>query len=248
MSKSKYAIEPLETAKSKIPQKCCAKDGTLPKFPFSMIISGRSGSGKTVALLNILTKKQMYGNYFHYILVFSPTAGETDDTYDKLKIPKENFVKNFDPEILERLIESRKELIKAKGIEWVAKHSRVLIILDDIIANRQFLHSSEALTLFSLLRHYLCSVIILIQSYTKIPRALRIQANATIIFPSQRNEIEVVKDELCPCSMSKKEFQGVIEHCTEGKHDFMYFNQHADKDKVIRKNLDEIINLDDFKK
>jgi hypothetical protein len=190
----------------------------------------------------------MYGNYFHYILVFSPTAGSEDDTYDALKIPQENFVKEFDPYILEMLIESRKEMIKAKGIEYVAKRSRVLIIFDDIIANRQFLHSSEALTLFSLLRHYLCSVIILIQSYTKIPRALRIQANATILFPSQRNEIEILKDELCPCSLNKKEFQKVIEHATADKHSFLYINNHSEKGKNIRKNLDQIINLDDFKK
>jgi hypothetical protein len=213
-----------------------------------MVVTGRSGCGKTTALLNILTKKNMYGGYFNYTIVFSPTAGEFDDTYQALKLPEENFIKDFDPEMLHKLIESRKKLIKEKGIDWVAKHSRVLIILDDVIANRQFLHSSEALVLFSLLRHYLCSVILLIQSYTKVPRALRIQANATIIFPSQRNEIEVVKDELCPCCLSKKEFQKVIEHCTAGKHDFMYFNQHAERDKVIRKNLDEVINLEDFKK
>lgn len=242
-----YKIEPLETSKSRIPQRACSKNGTLPKFPFSMIISGRSGSGKTVCLLNILTKKQMYGNYFHYILVFSPTAGSEDDTYDALKIPKENFIKNFDPMILERLIESRKSLIKKKGIEWVSRHSRVLIILDDIISNRQFLHSSEALTLFSLLRHYLCSVIILIQSYTKVPRALRIQANSTILFPAQRNEVEIMKDELCPVCLTKKEFQRVIEHCTQGQHDFMYINNHAKQGERIRKNLDSVIKLDDYK-
>ena len=46
------------------------------------------------------------------------------------------------------------------------------MILDDIIADRSFLMSSEALKMFSLLRHYHVSIITLIQSYNKIPRAL----------------------------------------------------------------------------
>jgi len=242
-----YKIKPIETEKSGIPQRACAKKQIMPKFPFSMIISGRSGCGKTCCLLNILTNKKLYGGYYHYTIVFSPTAGEYDDSYKCLKLPPENFIKEFSPESLNQIIESRKKLIKDKGIEWVAKNSRVLLILDDVIANRSFLASPEALVLFSLLRHYLCSVIILIQSYTKVPRAMRIQANATIIFPSQRNEVEIIKDEITPTNLTKKEFEKVIEHCCSDKHSFMYINSHAERGKQIRKNLDEIINLNDYK-
>lgn len=247
-SNNDYKIEPIDTEKSEIPQKACAKRHVLPPFPFSMIISGRSGSGKTVALMNILTKKSMYGKYFHYILVFSPTAGKYDDTYKVLGLPKENFIHDLTPESLNDIIEARKKLIDDKGIKWVARNRRVCIILDDIIANRNFLHSPEALVMFSLLRHYLCSVIILIQSYTKVPRALRIQANATIIFPSQRNEVEIIKDELTPPGLSKKEFEKVISHCCEDRHSFFYVNQKAPPNERIRKNLTEVINLADYKK
>ena len=47
------AIEAIDTAKSKIPQRGIAKSGVLPKFPFSLMLSGSSGSGKTNTLLNI---------------------------------------------------------------------------------------------------------------------------------------------------------------------------------------------------
>ena len=158
---SKYKIEVMETAKSKIPLRKVMKDGTLPRFPFSILISGRSGSGKTNLLLNMLTRKEFYKNYFHYTVVFSPTASMGDDMYDVLQLPEENIKNYFTQEDLESIIEVRKSLIQEKGIEWVATNSRMLIILDDIIASRNFLMSPASLKMFALLRHYLCSVIVL---------------------------------------------------------------------------------------
>ena len=244
---SKYKIKAIETAKSKIPLRKAMKDGIIPRFPFSMLISGRSGSGKTCVLMNLLTRKEMYGNYFHYTMVFSPTAGAGDDTYDVLKLPKENFKSDFTEDDLEQIITSRKELIADKGIEWVSKNCRLLIIMDDIIANQSFLNSPSALKAFALLRHYLCSIIVLTQSYKKIPRSLRLNVNGTIIFPSTQSEIEILLDEITPAGIKKREFQKVIDYATDGPYDFLYINNHADRDKRIRKNIDEVINLNDFK-
>ena len=248
MSNSKYAIQAITTDKSKIPLRACQKEGIVPKAPFSLMISGRSGSGKTNVLINILTNKDLLKDYFHYIVVFSPTAGKYDDSYKSLGLPSESFKNDFSADDLNTLIENRKALIDKKGIEWVVKHSRVLLIMDDVIANRDFLNSPEALKMFALLRHYQCSIIVLMQSYTKLPRALRINANATIIFPSTQSEVEVLLDEITPAGISKKEFQKVIEYATEGKHDFLYINRHAERGQQIRKNLDEVIDINLFKK
>ena len=241
-----YSIKAVETDKNKIPLRACMKNGLLPRFPFSMMISGRSGSGKTNLLMNLLTRKEFLQNYFHFIIVYSPTAGEYDDSYKSLGLPRENFKNDFSEEDLERLIQSRKDLIKKNGIENVAKNSRVLIILDDVIANRDFLNSPQALKMFALLRHYLVSVIVLMQTYNKLPKALRNNANAIMIFPANRSELEVLKDELCPPSLNKKQFERVISDATSDKYNFLYINNHADPSKKLRKNLDEIINLDNY--
>jgi hypothetical protein len=238
---SKFKIEAIETAKNKTPLKAVMKSGILPKFPFSMMISGRSGSGKTNLLMNLLSRKEFLKGYFHYIIVYSPTAGTYDDSYNVLNLPPENFKSDFSEQDLENLIQSRKDLIDKKGIEWVTKNSRVLIILDDVIANRDFLNSPQALKMFALLRHYQVAIIVLMQSYNKLPRALRINANAVAVFPSSQSEVEVLLDEITPAGLKKKEFQKVIEYCTDGRYDFLYINNHADPGKRVRKNLDEII-------
>jgi hypothetical protein len=243
---SNYKIEPMPTDKSKIPQIKASNDQILPRFPFSLLISGRSGGGKTNLMINLLSKENMYKGFFHQIIVFSPTAGEFDDSYKNLKIPKENFIADFSGDTLNHIIELRKKQIKAKGIEHIAKTSRMLIILDDVIANRSFLESPEALKMFALLRHYLVSVIIMIQSYTKCPRALRLNCNGVMVFPALSSEVEILKEEIRPPGISKKDFQKLIEYCTSGKYDFLYINNHADPDKRIRKNLDEIIDIKKF--
>jgi chloramphenicol 3-O-phosphotransferase len=240
-SSGKYKITPIDTDKNEIPQRKCAKDGVMPRYPFSMMLSGSSGSGKTVLAMNILTKKELYGKYFHYIIVFSPTAGDFDDTYKCLGLPEENFISKFDGAMLDKIIECRKKLISEHGIPWVAKNSRMLIIMDDCIADRQFLESPDALKMFALLRHYLVSVIVMIQSYRKLPKALRLNCNAVAVFPALRAEIDVIKEECCPANYSKKEFEGVLQYCMSDKHSFFYINRHAESDKRIRKNLDEII-------
>ena len=242
----KYKIVPLETSKSNIPQKKASKDQVLPKFPFSWVLSGRSGSGKTQLLLNVLTRKELLGDYFHLILVFSPTAGMLDDTYAALKLPKENFLNEFDKSILDSILTNRKDLIEKKGIEWVAKNSRVCLIFDDMIAEN-IMKTPEMLKMFALLRHFLCSVVIASQSFKKIPRSIRINSNFVSIFPSLESEIQVMLDEICPSGINKKEFRQIIDRCTEGRYDFMGIQNHADPGKRIRKNLNEIINLDEFK-
>lgn len=243
-----YSIDVIETLKSKIPQRRAAKDQIMPRYPFSMMITGSSGSGKTNLMINILTKMNLYGKYFHRIIVFSPTTGSTDDMYKQLKLPKENFVSAMTPAHLEAIIQRRKTQIEEKGIEWVAKNDRMIIILDDVIAERNFLESPEALKMFALLRHYLVAVIVMVQSYNKLPRALRNNANAVMVFPSLQSEIQVLKDEITPPDITKKDFERVIEYATQGRYDFLYINRHAEPGRRVRKNLDEVLDLTRWKK
>lgn len=239
-------IDKIETAKNNIPQRAHMKDNTILAFPFSLLFSGRSGSGKTNLLINMLTKDSFYGNYFHYILVFSPNA-KIDDLYKSLKIPDENLRTRFSPEDLEHILKVRKTQIEKEGIDAVAKGSRLLIIIDDGIADQQFFKSKESIEIFIMLRHYLCSIMILTQKYNKIPPVQRDNANGIIIFPSNRHEVELIKDELCPTFLDKKQFAKIVDYATDEKYSFLFINNKADNKNRYRKNFDEIIDLDKYK-
>jgi Ni2+-binding GTPase involved in maturation of urease and hydrogenase len=52
-----------------------APHDALPKHEFSMGLIAPKGSGKTTVLCNLL---KFYKNYFHSILVFSPTVASDD--------------------------------------------------------------------------------------------------------------------------------------------------------------------------
>jgi len=232
-----YDIQPLETEKKHVPLRASMKSGVIEKYPCSTIISGRSGSGKTCLVTNLLSRKEFYGGYYHQIVLISPTAGTLDDAYQGLKIPKENIFNEFSPETLEQILAGRKMEIEQHGIKYVCQNSRVLIILDDIIASQEFLRSKVSLVLFAMLRHYLCSVMVLTQSYNKIPRPLRLQANGVYVFPASRSEINVVLDEITPADKTKKEFEQILIKATSEPHSFLHINNTAEKGKKVRKNM-----------
>lgn len=131
--------------------------------------------------------------------------------YKALKIPGE-LHKGHEIGVHNQPDRQAQDLIEAKGIEWVSKNERTCIILDDIIAERSFLESPDALKMFSMLRHYLCSIIVLVQSYNKLPRALRLQSRAVMVFPAQQSGVEILLDEITPSGITKRDFEGVIEY------------------------------------
>ena len=184
-----------------------------------MIITGASGSGKTQLALNLLTRRELLGDFYNEILLFAPTAA-LDDTYKHLD---HHSFDSFSAADLEGIIATRKAQIKKDGIAKVGRESRMLLILDDCIAERSFLESKEATKMFALLRHYLCSVIIMTQSYNQIPRRLRVNANSIAVFPGSRTKEDVITDEFCPSGWTKAQFRKAL---PSKKYDFLYINRH----------------------
>ncbi len=115
------------------------------------------------------------------------------------------------------------------------------MICDDIIAEQKFLKSPAMIRLAAMGRHYLVSTFVSTQSYTKIPRPVRLQARSLILFPSSQDEVELVVNDHCPPHVSKKDFRQLVEYATRDKHDFLYINADAEPSKRFRKRFSEYL-------
>ena len=239
-------IKPVKgNGKDKIPQRPNMEANIIPKYPCSHLLVGKSGSGKTTLLYRLLTDKQFYGGYFKHILYFSPT-GNVDDIVKKLRLKKDDIYEDFTEDDVQRVIDFMDNKIKKEGLTRVAQTHRVAIVFDDIISRPRFLRSKQMLRLVSACRHSLISVFLLTQSFTKIPRALRLNANAIYLFPSSNSEVKILVDEFCPPNYSEKNFRKLVKHATSKPYDFLFINNFCkDYHEKYRKNLDTILLIKD---
>jgi len=232
------SIKPLKTSKDKIPQRTLQEMNIIPRHPSSVLFNGCSGSGKTVLLLNLLTRPEFLKDYFHEIHLFSPTGG-TDDLFEHLKIPKKNIHTTMRPKDLQKILDKREEQIDKRGIDKV---KRVLLIFEDVQSSKVFMKSKPFLSAFIANRHFGVSSWLCGQSFTKTPRACRLQANNIFYFRGSGSEMKLIMDEFCPAGYSKKEFADIIDDATKDPYSFMHINMRV-RDTRYRKNLDEIIDL-----
>jgi hypothetical protein len=112
-------IKPLPTKATKISSPPLMEEVDL-KHPFSLAVYGMTGSGKTVAVLNLLTNPQMYGEYFDEVYLFSAT-GKSDDSFDALELPKGNVYTDKMISQLHKIIERQKKAVERKGIDKAKK-------------------------------------------------------------------------------------------------------------------------------
>jgi hypothetical protein len=237
-------IKPLKTEKSELPQTQAMEAEVINKFPSLTLCIGRSGSGKSNVVGNMLTKKYFLKDFFDEIYLFSPTA-KSDDLVKHLKLKEEFIIEKLDEEAitkLNKIVDDNTEKIKKNGIKATAKNSKILIICDDCISEKVFIKSNILSRLATAGRHALISTIICSQSYTKVPRVIRLQCQGLIVFPSSNDEIELLCEDLCPPGISKRDFLELIKFATAERYSFLFVNHHCkDQKDKFRKKFNEII-------
>lgn len=161
------------------------------------------------------------------------------------KIPEESFYEEYDTSTLQEIMDEQMVVVKALKKYGKSKHmaNRILFIFDDLVGSTLF--SNHRGNPFKKLntnhRHYSASILEVSQAYKELPKTVRTNFSALIIFeiPNEK-EIEVIYDEN-PMYMKKRNWMELYEHAVDGDHDFLYINYQKPKRLRMMKNFRYIL-------
>jgi GTPase SAR1 family protein len=168
----------------------------LPQPPFSLLLVGNKGSGKSNLILNLVYKskpKKLYRNFFDKVYVFSPTW-KLDPKMARTKVPDDQIFEDTDSyrQIIEEIIGIQGDAIEEDGKE---NADHILMIFSDVAGCKNVFTQGKGIMnkLAFNLRHYKISLIIDTQSLRQINSAFRNNLSAIILFSGITNRLELQK-------------------------------------------------------
>jgi len=191
----------------------------LPTVPFNLIMTGKSLSGKTNFIKNLVTRKDMFSKIFRkkYIYVFTQSYSNTLFSIKGINIFHDTHtVSGLD--IIQTLMDAQKQT-KEQG----KKPKQILIILDDFINHPSLQKRVGFLTkLFSMGRNFNISVILSSQSWMLIPSTTRRMALYSMVWKlTNKKEFNAYIEEMNG-RMEEEDFAKLLRDVTEEPYQFLY--------------------------
>jgi len=118
----KYEVKCLSNNKECIDQPRASSIDLIPKLPTGMLVIGKTGSGKTMAVLNMLSNEHLLGNYFDFTYLFVGIKPDPE-MIKVLNVLKQNIKKDFTEEEVENLMSKMERTVEKCGME---KHQMYL--------------------------------------------------------------------------------------------------------------------------
>lgn len=163
------------------------------------------------------------------------------------KIPEGNFYHVYSEEDLEKILTQQKKIIDALKKHNQPKYlaDRILLIFDDLVGSSLFSNAKDNLFkgFNTRHRHYSASVIMVSQGYKEIPKTVRTNWTAVILFEIANDKEVLVIYEENTMGLPKSTWLEMFKHCIKEPYGFMYMN--AKKPKALRcmKNFDKYMSF-----
>jgi hypothetical protein len=196
------------------------------------MICAASFSGKSILIQNLIL--DVYRGCFSRIYIFSPTVHldtvwrPVKDYITKELRPKDDenmYFDDCDPEDLEKIIERQKKVIQYLKDKNEKTLLSILIVLDDLSENKEFLRGNRVLqALYTKGRHLSISTVISIQNYRSVAPVIRKNLTFLIVFKLRnQSDLDSILEEFSNIT-NKKQLQKIYELATEEKYSFLYIN------------------------
>ena len=229
--------------------------GYMACLPARILLNAPSGTGKTVALTNLVL--DIYKGCFEKIYIFSPTIFIDDNwTVVNKYIDKEMDIKHtdedpiyfdtFEEKDLKNVIDTQEGIIKYMKEKDYKHLYNICIIIDDWADNEKVVRKNkELIKLFTKGRHWYISTFITSQSYTQISPVVRKNATQLFIFRLRnQTDLDAILEELSGL-YDKKTLDKIYRVATNDRHGFLYIDlTESDKKKMFYKNLKERIQVE----
>lgn len=216
---SRLEVKEVETSKSKIRQPPDAEHENIPALGSGSIVCGRTGSGKSVLLSNLL---QRYKGYVKRYVLISPTA-KIDDIAKSFNVKAEDRIEDLKEAVdfLQALMDEQAGKLEKRDNDKV---DQIIVILDDVVGDSHFLNSPQFTRIFVGGRHFNLTTFLATQSWTAIPRKVRLQAVNIFMFAASNSEVGILYEEFAPPGVERKRFTKMFLWATKEAYSFLYIN------------------------
>jgi hypothetical protein len=161
--------------------------------PFSMAIASKRNTGKTV-LVSVLIQELIYQKKVDMVLVMSQTQHVNDD-YSFLP-PR--MRQPFNEQVIKKLMD--KQAMKKKG-----QRENVLLVLDDVLSDKEAEKSRFVKKLYTLGRHYDISIVLISQT-SNVALTPAIKQNSDYLLYSRLNRYFLSALWESVCNIDKRDF------------------------------------------
>jgi len=204
----------------------------VPSLPFRMLVTAKSGGGKSSLLGNILLRDSWYGKDFDGddIYIFSGSLKSDDKLQtiiEQKEIPEHNLFGGYDNEVGNQLY----DMLVEEFIEFRKDHPRkkpphYLIVFDDLSFSGDLKHTGKDSFIERLAansRKHNISFIILAQKYSQISNGVRENATAAFFGESTTRQEELIANDYA-YRMKKAEFIKMMDSATDAPFSFLFIN------------------------
>ena len=224
----------MEVQVPKGPKYSCKQGGTegVPKLPARAIVVMPGGGGKTVILVNLLTRPEAWRGCFQRIWIVSPTIN-LDRTWDALKDYQRDVMKvdpreqtyweEWDEGAMQALLDKMMKVSELQKQRNLRNLYSCCLVCDDIADNPEITRQSRALqTCFVRMRHAMLTTVVSVQKYRVLSPLIRVNATDLIVGNIRSmQDLAAIAEECSAQTGGKDGFFALYEEATKEPYSFL---------------------------